>query len=313
MIANLNRSTKSMITIVLLFAAATGLAAQNTGKPLGMVADVEGSVTIQRGAAKERAQLADLLFAGDRITTAANSKATFSFCPGGDKNERISLNAGSTIVISAAAVQQSGGTPAVRGGRARCTLPEVALGKRELESIGAVSARGSPPISLYVGGAISTTRPLFTWAHVPAVRDYTLSLRPQGGGKDIWTWTHTGEASEIRLPETIAELTPGTYTWTLTGRANGKIVAQQMANFEVKPDAALSSAGAIATAAADTLSQLELAAAFENARYYAEAAAIYRALRAKNANDPKFTRHLLWLYRTAGLFAAYNEEVERSK
>jgi hypothetical protein len=311
MIANLIRSTKSMITIVLLFGAAAGVAAQNTGKPLGMIADVEGTVTVQRGSARERAQLADLLFAGDRITTAANSKVTFSFCPGSDKNERISLNAGSTIVISAAAVQQSGGTPAIRGGRARCALPEVALGKRELERIGVMPARGSPPISLYVGGAISTTRPLFTWAHVPTVREYTLGLRPQGGGKDIWTWTHTGEASEIRLPETIAELKPGIYTWILTGRANGEIVAQQMANFEVKPDPAFSSAGT--AAALDTLSQLELATAFENARYYAEAAAIYRVLRAKNGNDPKFTRHLVWLYRTAGLFAAYNEEVERSK
>ena len=312
MIANLTRSTKPMLTIVLLFAAAAGVAAQNTGKPLGMIADVEGTVTVQRGSARERAQLADLLFAGDRITTAANSKVTFSFCPGSDKNERISLNAGSTIVISAAAVQQSGGTPAVRGGRARCTLPEVALGKRELESIGVVSARGSPPISLYVGGAISTTRPVFTWAHVSTVRDYTLVLRPQGGVKDIWIWAQTGEASEVRLPDTIAALTPGTYTWTLTGRANGKIVAQQMANFEVKPDPAFSNFSAAATTA-DTLSQLELAAAFENARYYAEAAAIYRALRANNGNDPKFTRHLIWLYRTAGLFAAYNAEVERSK
>jgi hypothetical protein len=134
-------------------------------------------------------------------------------------------------------------------------------------------------------------------------------LRPQGG-KDLWTWTHAGEASEVRLPETIADLKPGAYTWTLTGRANGKVVAEQIANFEVKPDPALSSAAA---GAGDTLSQLELAADFENAGYYAEAATIYRALRAKSANDPRFTRHLLWLYRTAGLFAAYNEEVERSK
>jgi hypothetical protein len=292
---------KILAAFVLISSTAPFVAAQTAAKPLGMILDVQGTVNIQRGRGNERALPADLLFAGDQISTAANSKVTFSFCP---PSQRFSLSPDSTVAVDAAAVQQSKGAPASKAAAARCTLPQVALGKREIDHIGAMNARGAPPIPLYVGGAISTTRPHFMWEPVAAAQEYKLILRTPNG-QVLWTWT--GRASEVQMPQSVAELRPGNYVWELTGITSGSTVPQQTAMFEVKPSSEL------ASIRAEGLSQVEMAAAFENAGYYSEAAAIYRTLRSQNASDPRFTRNLLWLYWEMGLFAASNDELKKVK
>ena len=295
------RLDKLFVVIVMFCCAEITVFAQGAAKPLGMILDVQGTVNIQRGRANDKAMPADSLFAGDQISTSANATVIFSFCPQG---QRLSLRADSTVLVSDTAVQQSKGAAASRT-TARCTLPQVALGKRDIDHIGAMSARGAPPIPLYLGGIISTTRPRFMWAPVAAALEYKLTVGPPGE-KALWTWNHTGAASEVQIPETDTELRPGNYTWELTALANGKLVAQQSAMFEVKPNPELSSLRAGGTP------QLEVAAAFENAGYYAEAAAIYRNLRSQS-DDPRITRQLLWLYAEIGLFAASNDELPKAK
>jgi hypothetical protein len=112
------------------------------------------------------------------------------------------------------------------------------------------------------------------------------------------------------MPETAAELRPGSYVWELTALdgTNPSPVGQQMATFEVKPNAELSAMRSEAG-----VSQLEMAVAFENAGYFAEAATIYRTLRTQSGNDPRFARNLLWLYWEAGLFEASNKELPVAK
>ena len=289
--------------LILMSCMSVIASAQTGAKPLGMVLDVQGTVTIQRGQNREPALPAELLFAGDQITTAANGKVTFSFCP---PNQRYSLNADSAISVAAAEIQQTKGAPASKAAAARCTLPQVALGKRDTKHIGAMGARGYPAIPVYVGGIISTGRPRFMWGTpVPTVQEYKLTLKASGG-KELWTWT--GQGSEVQLPETVAELQPGNYVWELVGNAGGNKAAEQTSPFEVKPNPDVTSA-----ARSQGISPLEMATIYENAGYYSEAAAIYRTLRAQNGNDKRFSQTLLWLYFETGLFAASNIEYEKLK
>jgi hypothetical protein len=288
-----------LIALCACCAVVPPVAAQDAGKPVGMIIEITGAVSIKRGTTTDPAQLADLLFAGNEVSTSANGTVTFSFCP---SNERVSLKAGSAAVVAASAIQQSRGAAAVRTAGMKCTLPQIALGKRDIEHIGVMAARGSPPIPLYLGGRITTARPMFMWVPVMTAQEYTLTLKDRGG-QVLWTWNHTGQASEIRLPDDTAELPPGNYAWELTARANGRVTAQQSANFEVKPTDEFRAMN----------SPLELAAALEDAGYYSEAAAIYRGLRAQNATDSRFTRQLIWLYWNAGLFSASNDELQKKK
>ena len=290
--------------LALLSCTASIATAQTAAKPLGMILDVQGTVNIQRGRDNGRAQPADLVFAGDQISAAANSKVTFNFCPSG---QRFALSADSVVSLTAATVQQSKGAPASKAAAARCTLPQVALGKREIEHIGAMNARGRPAIPLYVGGIVSTGRPRFMWG-TPGATVHAYKLTVRNAGKDVWTWT--GLANDVQMPQGAAELAPGNYEWELVGTADGNPnpTAQQTARFEVKPNADLASA--IRTPG---ISPLETAVLFENAGYYAEAAAIYRTLLSQNPNDPRYSRSLLWLYFETGLFAASNAELDKVK
>src|SRR5687768_413546 len=97
----LERIGEILASLVLLTFAVPVVAAQSGAKPLGMILDVQGTVNIQRGRGNEKAMPADLIFAGDQITTAANSKVTFSFCP---PSQRFSLSADSTVSVAAATV-----------------------------------------------------------------------------------------------------------------------------------------------------------------------------------------------------------------
>ena len=55
--------------------------------------------------------------------------------------------------------------------------------------------------------------------------------------------------------------------------------------------------------------KLETAVTLEHSGYYAEAARLFREIRSLEGGDKRFTRHLIWLYWSAGLSeAAVKEE-----
>jgi tetratricopeptide (TPR) repeat protein len=87
---------------------------------------------------------------------------------------------------------------------------------------------------------------------------------------------------------------------------NKQPVAQQIATLDVKPNEEFSKPAP--TNAADILL---LAGALENEKYYSEAAALYRRLRALDPNDSRLSYHLVWLYGNAGLIAASREEFNK--
>ena len=267
------------------------------GPAVGMVLETVGTVEIERGGARSTAQLADLLFTGDRVMAAAG-EVGFVFCP---TERRISLSTGSVVELTPTEVTRvTGPEPLVSP--TVCMLPQVALGAESMERVGGLRGRGYPAIPLYLGGQISQTRPLFEWGEIEGADSYQLSLTGEDG---LPVWEETVQAMSVRYPESMPPLEEKSYRWEVTARRDGEMTGQQAANFTVKPDPDLRPA-----VGDDRGSLLVSAVQFENAGYYAEAAALYALVRGEGP-DARIGRRLAWLYWNAGLIAAANAELDR--
>jgi hypothetical protein len=207
-----------------------------------------------------------------------------------------------TVELGSAVANNAGITRAA----AKCALPQVALGKESLERVGGMRARGNPPIPLYLGGPVTSAHPTFAWAPFPGTQEYRLSVTDVNG--DL-VWESRGQAASVAYPQARPPLRDGEFTWDVSAMANGKIIAQQNATFQVKPNAELSAP----PAANDPASLLLRATELENAGYFSEAAGYFRALRDTNAGDERLAQRLAVLYWNAGLIAAVNEEMDRLK
>ena len=267
------------------------------GPAVGMVLETVGTVEIERAGSRSPAQLADLLFAGDRILAAAGEVA-FLFCP---TERRIGLSTGSLVELTTTEVTRvTGPEPAISP--SICVLPQVALGAESMERVGGLRGRGYPAIPLYLGGPISQSRPVFRWGEVDGVESYRLTLTTEDG---LPVWEETVPSTSIRYPETMPPLEQKNYRWEVLAERGAEVAGQQAANFTVKADPSLPAADGD-----DQGARLLRAAAFENAGYYAEAAALYSRVRGEGA-DARIGRRLAWLYWNAGLIAAANEELDR--
>ena len=268
--------------------------------PIGMILQSEGEVFVQRGTARNPAKLADLLYPGDQVVT-TTGQATFVLCP---SSERASIKNGSRVELTASAITSRAGTPPVKAA-ARCALPKVALGAENLERIGGMRPRGYPPISVFTGGPVTNPHPTFEWAPANGAASYQITLTDESG---VTVWQFKAANSPAEYPASLPALKEGmNYQWDLRADADGKIVGQQAAMFEVKPNAELAR-----PSVDDVASKLGEAAELENAGYYAEAASRYRAVQKVNPNDERITRRLIWLYWNSGLIAAASELIDKS-
>lgn len=272
--------------------------AQTNSASAGMILGLSGKATLQRGTSQSNPRLAELLQTGDRIRVESGN-LTLLFCP---TSERIVLSAGTTLELQSNAVRVVGGAQPARE-RTQCALPQVALGKESLERIGGVRGRGNPPIALFTGGPLAAARPVFEWAPVGGSPTYHMTVK---NSDDDVVWQQQTSATKLAYPAGIAALPPGLYSWEVRAQADGKVVGEQIANFEVKPAPQLS--GGNATDAAGMLIQ---ATALENAGYYSEAAAYFRELQKMDPADDRISRRLAWLYWNAGLIAATNEQLQK--
>jgi hypothetical protein len=280
------------------FLIAAWFVLQGNAQSSGMILVVDGKATVQRATLQTAARMAELVRAGDRIHV-ETGKLTLVFCP---TSEQIVLSAGTTIELQNTAFRVvSGGQPG-RNPTPRCVLPQVALGQESLESLGGLRARGIPPISLFTGGSVTTSRPTFEWAPLDGSPSYQLSLK---NSSDDVIWEAQSSGTKLAYPSTLAPLAPATYLWELHAVVDGKVVAEQVANFEVKPADRLS-----LNAGADKSAMLMNATILESLGYYAEAAAYFREIQ-KTDPDNRISRHLAWLYWNAGLIAASKAEVAR--
>ena len=268
--------------------------------PVGMILQTKGEVFVERDAVRNAARLADLLQAGDQLII-TSGEVTFLFCP---SQEKVTLKNGTTVQLSSDSLQLVAGEAPGRESVGGCALPRVALGSASLERVGGLRARGHPPIVLYVGGTILRPRPLFQWEPVAESDSYQLALKNEMGAT---VWEHRTTSVSAVYPESMAPLEENKdYQWEVRAERGGETMAEQRANFVVKPNPGLAG-----RAGEDPIDQLLRATALESAGYFAEAADFFRELRKAHPEDIRFTRHLAWLYWNAGLISAANEEREK--
>ncbi len=276
-------------------------AAQDKASPIGMILQAKGDVQVLRGKEKKPGNLGDLLYPSDQVTT-GSGEVMFVFCP---STERVILKGNTTVELTAQTVRVAKGTAPTRQKAPACALPHVALGAESMERVGALRARGYPPIPLYVGGAVTTARPLFHWGPIKDASLFHLTVRDE---TDAVIWERETTSPSVAYPDSAPPLAEKIYQWEVRAEKDGKIVAQQVANFEVKPNPEFSR-----QAAGDEAARLLRATELENAGYYAEAADHFQQLREAHPDDTRLTRHLAWLYWKAGLVTAMNEELEKLK
>ena len=268
--------------------------------PVGMVLQVDGSATIRHENASRPARTADLLFAGDRLQTAAGGKAVVEYCP---TNQKLSVNSASEVAFAAGSFQAAkGSAPAATA--LRCMLPQVALGSESLEHIGAMRGRGDPPIALYTGGNLTTARPVFKWEPVEGVKRYKLVITDENDDT-IWSGERSAPLAEWPMDASATLKTGTDYRWELVAEADGKVLGRQATAFVLKPNADFS------TVPTDPALRLQRAIALENSGYFGEAADVFRQMRAAEPGDNRLTNHLVWLYWNARLIEASNRELAR--
>ncbi len=272
--------------------------AQDTASALGMISQVQGQVYLERGSARSAAKLAELLFPGDRIVT-ASGQVSFLFCP---SSSTFSVRERATIELAATGVKAINGAVPAKA-PAKCLLPRIALGSESMERFGGLRARSEIPIALYLGGVITTEKPVFQWEPVEGAQSYRLTLRDQE--RDEPLWQGSAATTSVDYPESLPPLGKSRYEWEVQAMAGRATLARGMAAFEVKPKTA--STRAPGNPGEKLLQAIEL----ENEGYYSEAAGHYRELRNANPGDERLTRHLAWLYWNAGLIVAANEELRR--
>lgn len=286
-------------SLAILFLLSFPFAWAESGEPVGMVLQATKDGYIDRGGERAPAQLAALLYPGDRLVT-ATGKMTILFCP---TTEQLEVPAGSRVLLEGLSWKQEEGSPLIPKAAARCALPRVALGKESLERVGGLRPRGYPPVAIYLGGPVASANPLFEWAEVEGVEMYHLWIR-NDRGRVVWE-TRT-EKNHFHYSDSDPALEPERYTWEVQAKKGTEVLAQQTAWFEVKPNPELSIRELEGTA--DLLIH---AAMLEQEGYFAEAAVLFRRLREENPEDSRLTSRLAWLYWNAGLMRASLVEQER--
>jgi hypothetical protein len=290
-----------LIRLVTAIGLTGGLPAapQGADPAIGMVIQADGQVVIQRGTQKSAARIADLLYPGDTIVTSAG-KALLMYCPSSERlvisqNSAVELGAGGWKLLKGQSPQRSPG---------KCRLPQVALGAESLERVGTFRARGYPPLTLYLGGPVTSQRPTFLWGTLDGAADYHVVVKDPD--RDVIVWETRTTSATCPYPQSIEPLKAGEYEWQVQAQSGGRILAEGRARFEVRP----STESSHPPGGAEDV-ELQRALELESAGYYAEAATLFRRLRQESPKDARLARHLAWLYWNAGLIEAFNEEWKR--
>ena len=289
---------RSVIACFCCFAWA-GLAVAATPKqsePQGMILGIEGDVMLERAGSQSPAELAELLFEGDRLVS-RSGRATIIYCP--DK-KTLRIQPDSTSILDSSGFRTLVGEGPDSKDSNNCVLPQIALGTESLEHVGALTLRSSsPPIPLYLGGRVSQSRPTFSWAPVENAKSYRLKISNLQGNT---LWEHRTEDLSIAYPDSKKALAKGDYAWELSAFDDNATTAYQLAVFRIEP-ASMTTSHPAGSDAERLLRAVEL----ENAGYYSEAAREFSILLSGNTDDTRLMRRIAWLYWNAGLSAAAEE------
>ena len=201
-------------------------------EPVGLLSLVSGEVQIIRAgeSAPVAARTADLLGAGDRVLTGANSEATFLFCP---ESRAAKMTAGSEVQFDTASLAVKRGSLAEERNVPTCRLPaSLVLAAASKMKSGNMRLRGSGMVLRSPANTLVTTlTPSFRWDPVENAAGYEIKLQDREE-RILWKTNLTG--TEISYPADAAALAWGQkYRWRVTAQSDGDAIDEAGSTFQV--------------------------------------------------------------------------------
>jgi hypothetical protein len=228
---------------LLCFAAPVLYAAE----PVGLLSMVSGEVQIVRAgeSAQAKARTADLLGAGDRVLTGADSEATFLFCP---ESRAAKITAGSEVQFDAASLKVTKGRLAEERKVPTCRLPaSLVLAAASKMKSGNMRLRGSGMVLRAPANTlVPTLTPSFRWDPVENAVGYEIKLQDR---EERILWKTDIPGTEVAYPSDASALAWGQkYRWRVTAQRDGDAIDEAGSTFQVM---AADQAGSVRSAAAD--------------------------------------------------------------
>jgi hypothetical protein len=219
----------------------------HAAEPVGLLSLVSGEVRIVRAgeSAPVEARTADLLGAGDRVLTGANSEATFLFCP---ESRAAKMTAGSEVQFDAESLRVTKGSLTAERKVPTCRLPaSLVLAAASNMRTGNLRLRGSGMVLRSPANTmVPTLTPRFRWDPVENAAGYEIKLEDR---EERILWRAEISETEIQYPDDAADLTWGQrYRWRVTAQHDGDILDEAGSTFQVMPG---DQAESVRTAVAD--------------------------------------------------------------
>lgn len=292
-------------------------------KKVAMILAVKGTVTLEAKDGTSRpAKVMDLLVAGDRLTTAAQSEATLIVL--GD-NHRERLKPNTQVTVSA-----TGCTPADAVQRQEAVNKAVAFRDVSRLSGGGLGAvvvlrrpklNTAPVVTPMSGATVLTGRPTLSWQPVPGATEYRVRLvrgqRDAAGDKDQTLWTARTKEPRLPYPEKEKALQPGReYSWSVIAQAGKETepVAWQSQFTVATPAAAAELAKVKPLAASKDPADLLLAAlTYHEAGVYEEALRLFEKLAQRLPKEARLQFAVADYYERAGRLEESEKALERAK
>jgi hypothetical protein len=219
----------------------------HAAEPVGLLSLVAGDVRIIRAGenAPVPARTADLLGAGDRVLTGANSEARFLFCP---ESRAAKMTAGSEVEFDAASLSVKKGSLAEERKVPTCRLPaSLVLAAASKMKTGSMRMRGSGMVLRAPANTmVATLNPQFHWDPVENATNYELTLRDR---EEHILWKGSVSGTEVSYPGDATALAWGQkYRWRVTAQRDGDTLDEAGSSFQVMP---AEQAAKVRTAVAD--------------------------------------------------------------
>jgi hypothetical protein len=213
--------------LIFVFAAL----AANGAEPVGLLSRVTGKVQILRAGqtAAVAARTADLIGAGDRITTGQNSEAAFIYCP---ELLAARIAAGGEVVFEGQRLRTIKGKLSDERKLPSCSLPSLALAAASRQQAGNTRMRGAN-LLLHAPSHVSvaTPQPRFRWSAVDGATSYDLTITDR---EERVVWRHTTKSAEAEYPADAPPLNWGQkYWWRVTARAGQEMADEAVSYFQM--------------------------------------------------------------------------------
>ncbi len=217
-----------------LFVVLCAVLAAAAAEPVGLLSIVSGNVQLLRAGQKApvAARTADLVFAGDRVSTGRNSEASFLFCP---QTRAAKITADSDVVFEAAGVTVRKGKLADERKVPSCRLPaNIALAAATQQQSGMVRLRGANlMLRSPARTSVADLQPLFRWSPVDNAKVYDVKLMDR---EERVLWRQTVPMTEVQYPADARPLEWGQkYWWRVAARDGEDTLTEAGSFFQILP------------------------------------------------------------------------------